>query len=164
MKVLAFDPSGNKSNEGQGTSGYSIGDEITVNLYDIRASDYETREAYWFHHREVIEQTLPDVIVIESYRLFGHKSKQQTGSSLETPMLIGYLQMVAYEFKIPVILQDPSTKTRHSDDVLLKTGILEKKGQHYYYKGILTNMHKRDSLRHHLYFMKYGRKKLDANN
>ena len=121
-------------------------------------------EAYWHAHRNLILGTNPEVVVIESYRLFGHKSKQQIGSSLETPMLIGYLQMICYELKIPVVLQDPSTKTRHTDDVLVKTGILEKRGNKYFYKGELTNLHKRDALRHNLYFNKYGRKKLHANH
>lgn len=161
MKVLSFDPSGN-FNEGKGTTGYSLSldSNLPHMLADIRAEDYKTREQYWFEHKEVIEVSFPDIIVIESYRLFGHKSKEQTGSSLETPMLIGYLQMVAYEHNIPVVLQDPSTKQRHSDDILVKTGILEKKSTKYYYKGVLTNLHQRDALRHDLYFNKFGRKKL----
>lgn len=102
------------------------------------------------------------MIVIESYKLFGHKAKEQTGSSLETPQLIGYMEMVAYEFKIPVVFQDPSTKQRHADDILVKTNVITKSGIRYYYKGELTNMHKRDSLRHYLYFIKFGRKKLNG--
>ena len=162
MKVLSFDPAGNKGKEGNGTSGYSISNEdfLPHKLGDISANDYETREAYWFAHKELIDTVCPSVIVIESYRLFGHKSKQQIGSSLETPMLIGYLQMIAYEYNIPVVLQDPSTKTRHADDILVKTGIIEKRGNKFFYKGELTNLHKRDALRHNLYFNKYGKKKL----
>lgn len=105
---------------------------------------------------------MPDVIVIESYRLFGHKSKQQIGSQLETPQLIGYLEMVAYELNTPVFFQDPSTKSRHADDILARTGVIEKRGQYYYYKGVITNLHQRDALRHLIYFYKYGRKKLDG--
>jgi hypothetical protein len=162
MKVLSFDPSGNKSNEGQGTTGYclSLDGHLPHKLGDIHAGDYKTREHYWFSHKELIEKEFPDVCVIESYRLFGHKSKEQIGSSLETPMLIGYLQMVCFELNIPVVLQDPSTKQRHADDILVKTGIIEKKGNKYYYKGELTNLHKRDSLRHDLYFNKYNKKKV----
>lgn len=163
MKVLSFDPSGNY-NEGKGTSGYALGkwskETSTVELGDIKADDYNSRQAYWFAHRVLIEKTMPDYCVIESYRLFGHKAKEQTGSSLETPQLIGYMEMVCYEFDIPVILQDPSTKTRHKDDILVKMGIVEKKGIRYFYKGKLTNLHQRDALRHNLYFTKYGRKKL----
>lgn len=160
VKVLTFDPSGNYT-EGYGTSGYAVSlDKSYPTLHDIRAEDYRSRNEYWFAHKEVIEKVFPDVVVIESYRLFGHKSKEQSGSSLETPQLIGYLEMVCFEMNIPTFLQDPSTKSRHADEVLVKTGIVEKKGIKYYYKGELTNMHKRDALRHDLYFRKYNMKKV----
>lgn len=164
MKVLSFDPSGNY-NEGKGTTGYALGHYLgkeksaTIELGDISAADYNSRQAYWMAHKILIEQTLPDVVVIESYRLFGHKAKEQTGSSLETPQLIGYMEMVCYELNIPVVLQDPSTKTRHKDEILVAMNIVEKKGIRYFYKGKLTNLHQRDALRHNMYYVKYGRKK-----
>lgn len=159
MKILAFDPSGNFS-EGKGTSGWCVGMNKEINNWDdIKASDFKLREAYWFDHKELIEEKHPDIVVIESYRLFAHKSKQQHGSSLETPQLIGYLQMVAYELDIPVVFQDPSIKTRFTDEILVKAGFLEKKGQHYYFKGIRTNLHQRDAMRHFLYFSRFGGKK-----
>src|ERR1700741_913802 len=89
MKILSLDPSGNY-NEGKGTTGFAKRLDGSVKLGYIKATDYNSREAYWFAHRELFEKTFPDVLVIESYRLFGHKAKQQSGSSLETPMLIGY--------------------------------------------------------------------------
>lgn len=161
MKILSFDPSGNFA-EGKGTTGYAVGMDghMPHKLEDIRATDYATKHAYWFAHKELIEKTFPDCIVIESYKLFGHKAKEQTGSSLETPQLIGYLEMVAYEFNIPVFFQDPSTKQRHTDDILVKTGVLETKGKKYYYKGEMVNRHKRDALRHDLYFRKFNLKKV----
>lgn len=128
-------------------------------LGDIRASDYSTKHGYWYAHTDLINRVEPDVLVIESYRLFGHKAKQQTGSSLETAQLIGYLEMVAWLNRIPVVLQDPTTKQRHSDEILVKLGVLEKKGGKHYYRGELTNLHQRDALRHNLFYLKYGRKK-----
>lgn len=153
MKVLSFDPSGN-FNEGKGTTGYSLSldGNMPHKLGDIKATDCLTKHSYWFAHRELIEKTFPDVVIIESYRLFGNKAKEQSGSSLETPQLIGYLEMVCYELSIPVVLQDPSTKQRHADDVLIKMGVLEKKGNKYYYRGEMTNLHQRDALRHDLYY------------
>jgi hypothetical protein len=164
-KILAWDPSGNFT-EGKGTSGYAISldGNQAHKLGDIKASDYKTRQEYWFAHKELIEKQFPDYVVIESYRLFGHKSKEQIGSSLETPQLIGYLEMVCYEMNIPVFLQDPSTKSRHADDVLVKSGVIERKGSmthpKYYYRGELTNLHQRDALRHELYFKKFNLKKV----
>lgn len=158
MKILAFDPSGNFA-EGKGTSGWctSVDGQGHI-LGDINSQDYATREAYWAAHAKLINEKKPDYIVIESYKLFGHKAKSQSGSSLETPQLIGYLQMIAYGLDIPVILQDPSTKSRHSDTVLTLTGTITKSGIQYYFNGEKTNMHKRDALRHNMYFFKYGKK------
>lgn len=165
MKVLSFDPSGNFS-EGKGTSGYAISTDWNLphRLGDIHAGDYKTKLDYWYAHEKLIESVNPDFIVIESYRLFGHKAKEQSGSSLETAQIIGYLEMVCFKLNKPVFLQDPSTKTRFKDDILLKVGLIEKRGNKYFYKGELTNMHKRDALRHNLYFCKYGRKKLATTN
>lgn len=162
VKVLSFDPSGNYD-EGKGTTGYCISvDGMGHTLHNISAEDFNSREAYWLRHETVITVLKPDVVVIESYRLFGHKAKEQSGSSLETAMLIGYLQMVCYKLSIPVFLQDPSTKSRHSDDVLVKSNVIEKRGRYYYFKGEKTNLHQRDSLRHDLYFNKYNKKKLEV--
>jgi hypothetical protein len=162
LKYCLSIPSGNWGKEGMGTTGYciSLDGHLPHKLGDIHAGDYDSIQSYWFAHKELIEKTFPNVIVIESYRLFAHKSKEQIGSSLDTPRLIGYIEMVAWELNIPVVLQDPSTKQRHADDILVKTGIIEKKGNKYYYKGELTNLHKRDSLRHDLYFNKYNKKKV----
>lgn len=158
MKVLAFDPSGNYF-EGKGTSGWSTSlDSKITKIGDIAAEGFNSREAYWLEHKKLIDKNSPDIIVIESYRLFGHKAKEQTGSSLETPMLIGYLQMVAYELNIPVVLQDPTIKSRFSDAIMLKLGWIEKRGNKYYFKGELTNMHKRDAIRHNIYYCRYGKK------
>jgi hypothetical protein len=155
MKILAFDPSGNYD-EGKGKTGFALALDgfPPAKLGQINAIDFTSRQTYWFQHRVLIEQTLPDVCVVESYRLFGHKSKQQIGSSLETPQLIGYIEMVCFELGIPVVYQDPSTKQRHSDEVLLKVGIIEKKGGKLYYKGELTSLHMRDALRHAMYYQR----------
>ena len=128
-------------------------------LGDIQSEHFSSRQAYWYDHKNLIEVENPDVCVIETYKLFGHKSKQQIGSQLETPQLIGYLEMVCYELGIEVVYQDPTTKQRHADDVLIKTGVIEKRGNKLYYKGELTNLHKRDALRHNMFYQKYGRKK-----
>jgi hypothetical protein len=62
---------------------------------------------------------------------------------------------------IPVEFQDPSTKQRHADPILIKSGVIVKKSaSHYYYKGELTNMHKRDALRHYMYYAKRRKMKL----
>lgn len=161
IRILSFDPSGNFT-EGKGTTGYAIAVDgyLPHKLGDINSEGFVNKHEYWLKHEDLINFVAPDVIVIESYKLFGHKAKQQTGSEIPTAQLIGYLEMIAYKKKIPVFFQDPSTKQRHADDILVKMGIVEKKGRSYYYKGEITNMHKRDALRHNLYFQKYNKGKV----
>jgi hypothetical protein len=157
MKILCFDPSGNISTgEGKGTSGWSVfKDKELIEFGEIKASDFDSKEAYFQAHEDLILQHYPDIIVCESYRLFGNKAKQQSGSLLETPMLIGYMQMVAYKFRIQWVTQDPSTKARVADDILTRMGVFEKKGNKYYCQGKQTNIHMRDAIRHGIFYIRY---------
>lgn len=154
-KVLSFDPSGNFS-EGKGTTGWAVFKQKDLSHFgEIKASDYMLKQEYFSAHQDLIEETMPNVIVIESYKLFGHKAKQQSGSSLETPQLIGFIEMVAFQHNIPVVFQDPSSKVRVADDILTRMGVFEKKGRSYYCQGHKTSLHERDSIRHGIFYIRY---------
>lgn len=169
--LLAFDPSGNyTAKEGKGTTGWAVfkGNEL-YNFGDIKATDHEQIEAYWYEHLCMMmsrERKASAVmgpgefkVICESYRLQPGKAKQQSWSSLETPQLIGCMRMTAWEKAYPFILQDPAIKARFSDEVLVELGIAEKRGQYYYIQGRQTNGHMRDAIRHGLYYLRYGVKK-----
>lgn len=159
MLLIALDPSGNSSaREGDGTTGIAwfIDGEL-LRVSSIPSSDFDSTEAYWTMIGSIIKTA--DTVVCESYRLFASKAKQQIGSSLETPQLIGYLRMVCWEQSVPFILQDPAIKIRFADDVLVETEVVERRGERYYIDGVLTNIHGRDAVRHGLYYLKYGVKK-----
>ena len=161
MKVLSFDPSGNKGAEGEGTTGWALfNDGKLEDFGDIKASDYDSQEEYWKFHRDLIMEQWPDVCVIESYRLFESKAQSQSWSTLDTPQLIGYMRMVCFDFKIPVVFQDPAQKAGVKDDRLVKLGYLEKANNRYYALGIMTNLHQRDAIRHGIYYHRYGKGKL----
>jgi hypothetical protein len=156
MKILCFDPSGSFGREGSGTSGYAVFFEKELNDFgEIKASDYKEQLDYFHAHKELILKLKPERIVCESYRLHGGKAKAQSGSSLDTPRLIGYLQMVAYELKIEFILQDPSIKTRVADPILTRLGVFTKKGTKHYCMGRSTSLHVRDAIRHGLFYLRY---------
>lgn len=164
MRVLSFDPSGNFK-EGKGTTGIcQMVDGTPIILTDIHAGDFEFAEMYWAFHREYIRTFRPDFIVMEGYKLYNHKgtsAKMQANSELETPQLIGYLKMVCYEENIPLTIQFASdVKTRWSEDVLVRLGILEQKGTKYYFNGKSTVTHHRDALKHALHFERYKKEKL----
>lgn len=170
MLIICLDPSGNSSGkEGSGTTGIAFFRKeglLTDGLFgfdDVKASDFEKPEDYWYAIWMIIWHSGADVIVCESYRLFGNKAAQQTGSSMETPQLIGFLRMICWMNGKEFVLQDPSTKIRHSDEVMVETGLAELIGGKHYVMGKPTNLHIRDAIRHGLYYLKYGQKETPAN-
>lgn len=159
MKHIAFDPSGNFK-EGRGTTGFTISiDGEPIKLGEIKASDYDSADQYWMAHVTLIQQEMPDHVTVEGYKLYNHAGKEasmQANSELETPQLIGVLKHWCYSLDIPYNIQFASeVKTRWSEEVLHRLGILTKKGAFYYWKGQKTNTHKRDSLKHSLHFWRY---------
>jgi hypothetical protein len=163
VKWISFDPSGNWK-EGKGTTGVCrMVDGEPQELTQIHAGDFETPEAYWQEHIDLIMREFPDVLVCEGYRLYNHAGKKadiQANSELETPQLIGIIKQTCYQLKIPLFIQFAvEVKTRWKDDLLVKKGYLEKRGRYYYFNGDVTSTHKRDSLRHAIHWWKYKREK-----
>jgi hypothetical protein len=159
MKLLALDISGNFK-EGKGTTGMCIMEDGEVKeLLAICAKDYDSAEAYWDAHNVYIQQEWPDHIVMEGYRLYNHKgmsAKTQANSDLETPQLLGFLKMMCYYLDIPYTIQYAAdVKTRWSEEIMVRLGILEQKGTKYYWNGESTVTHKRDSLKHALHWWRY---------
>lgn len=156
--ILAFDPSGNFE-EGRGTTGWSVFDsQGELGMFgEIKATECETAEEYWDKHLGLITDVEPSVVVCESFHLQPSKAKQQSWSALETPQLIGLLRWYCWDNNIPIVLQKPLIKQRFTDDVLEKMGVIEKRGSKYYIAGNLTNLHMRDSIRHGLYYKRYGK-------
>lgn len=165
--ILGIDPSGNKS-EGSGCTGLALIETKTktIVLSDVRAADYETQWDYWNAIVEAI-QKFPQTylfVVIEDFRLDPTRALAQSHSTMETPKLIGVLQYLLGYNGIPYMLQQASqVKTRWSDEILLKTGILTTGGgerKRWYLNGTMTNDHQRDALRHawHCYRFEKWRK------
>jgi hypothetical protein len=137
-------------------------------LTDIKASDYRSETMYWLAHEMLIEKEKPDHVCFEGYKLYHHKgmaAKTQANSELQTPQLIGVLKMYCYRNNIPyTVAFAADVKTRWSEDVLVRLGILEhevKGGKNYYYfNGKLAISHHRDSLKHALHWDRYKKEKI----
>jgi hypothetical protein len=158
-KVLCFDPSGNFE-EGSGTTGWASFENGEISWFaDVAAKDYEKIENYWNGIIDVIYHLKPDTVIIEDYRLFGHKAKQQSWSALETPQLIGHMRMICFNEGIPVIFQSPKDKVRVADPQLEHMGIITKVGNSYWCKGRKTNLHQRDAIRHGVFYHRYRKGK-----
>lgn len=157
MRVLSFDPSGNY-NEGSGTTGWAVFDNEKITEFGtISAKEFATVEDYWHQHELLISQKQPNIVVCEDFRLFAHKSKQQSFSQMETPQLIGYIRMTCWGKKIKFVSQQPSDKVRVADPILVRMGVFEIKGGKHYCLERPTNLHMRDAIRHGIYFHKYNK-------
>lgn len=159
MKFIALDPSGNTGKEGNGTTGWAIFENKELKDFGrIAAEDFKSQEAYWASIIYKATQSACNLVVYEDYKLQGHKAKQQSGSSLDTPQLIGALRMECYRFDIPMYAQSPKDKVRVVDDILVHMGVLEKtEGGRYRALGKPTVIHERDAIRHGIYFNRYGK-------
>jgi hypothetical protein len=163
MKLLAIDISGNFE-EGKGTSGICIMEDDQIKLLELKATEFKRKESYWQSHLDFINSEKPNQIVVEGFRLYNHKGKKadmQTHSLMETPKLIGIIELFCYQNNIPLTIQFASeVKTRWSEEVLVRLGYLEEKNGRYYFDGKITSTHKRDSLKHGLHFERYKLKEL----
>lgn len=154
-KIVALDISGN-FNEGKGTTGVAVKDtdlNMTM-LLEVKATDFESDIRYWQGVAHTAIDFMPDHIVIEHYVLYNHKALQQSYSELETSQLLGAIRYACLVHDIPVTLQRASeAKGRFPDRVLQAKGHLDTDNK---FAGLKTNPHKRDALRHLLYFEKYN--------
>ena len=167
--IVALDPSGNYS-EGNGTTGVCELEGKLATVSDIHAGAYECAEEYWKAHIDTLHNFLEYAdyskqdleIVMEGYRLYGHKTATQINSTLETPQLIGVIKFWCHVNRIPLKIQFAAdVKTRWSDSVLEKLGVIEivNRRRKLSSSGQWLNNHKTDALRHALHYQKYGRKK-----
>lgn len=88
-----------------------------------------------------IEKFCPKVLVMEDFRLYPWKAKEQSWSQLKTPQLIGVIKYWAFQHRIPLVLQPASIKTNYPDAYLTKLS------------NSATIIHVRDSIRHGLYYL-----------
>lgn len=165
--IISLDVSGNFK-EGKGTTGicrmWSNGEIQKVD--ELKAEDFHTAEEYWdmhLHHLGITHDVVGSLeVVMEGFKLYGHKSKQQTNSEFETPMLIGIIRHYCWENNIPLKIQFASdVKTRWADSVLEKQNHIYLKGGKRYLTATdqPLNNHKTDALRHALHYFNYTRGK-----
>ena len=161
--IVALDPSGNFT-EGNGTTGICELDGKLATVSDIHAGNYKNAEDYWDEHivylNSRLHRHMDMEVVMEGYRLYGHKSDTQVNSTLETPQLIGVIRYWCYVNNVPLKIQFAvEVKNRWSDSVLEKKGIIEKVNgrRKLISSGQWLNNHKTDALRHALHYQRYGR-------
>lgn len=128
--VLSLDPSGNFE-DGKGHTGLvlvGVTDEgyKVIHKETIRADKFDTRIEYWKAHMDVLDPEL-DLVIVEDFMLYPHIN--QGFSYMETPRVLGIIEMQADLFDIPFVFQRAVDISALSDDVLINRGVLEKRKQ-----------------------------------
>jgi len=161
MRVLCFDPSGS-FHEGEGCTGWAVFEDGELKDFGrLEAKKCNSIEEYFWAHCLLIDSKLPNTIVCESYKLFGHKAKQQSWSEMETPQLIGALRLRCWVDSIALVFQDPKDKVRVADPILVHMGVLEQsEGNRYKALGRQTVIHERDAIRHGVFWHRYNKEKV----
>lgn len=165
--ILALDPSGNFE-EGKGTTGtclFNVANNAIEYLKDIHAEQYETKEAYWQAHLKFITQVLRDypecIVVIEDFTLDPRRALQQSHSKMETPKLIGILQLFCQQKSIPYRMQRAvEVKNRWADHILEFKKYIVKKNRMYYLPGAIKpiSRHCKDAIRHAVHYATFYNK------
>ena len=148
--VLSLDPSGNFV-DGKGHTGLVLAevyDDFTfkVKFKDtIRADKFDTRIEYWKAHMDALDPEL-NLVVMEDFLLY--PAVNQGFSYMETPRLLGVLEMQADLFDIPIVFQRAINIAALKEEVLISRGILEKRKGRYWHDGRIYNDHERSALKH----------------
>lgn len=159
--ILAIDPSGNFE-EGKGTTGLCLFSNLKnciLDLNNLRAEKYNTKEEYWQAHCDTIKQFITQYskpfIVIEDFTLDPRRALQQSHSKMETPKLIGILQLYCQQNDIPYKMQRAvEVKNRWADHILeFKKYIIKKDRMHYLPNTTRPiSRHCKDAIRHAVHF------------
>ena len=160
MYYIAIDPSGS-FNEGKGHTGMSIvqdWDYENLEIISFDANKYKSRLEYW---NAIISTILrfpvnETHVIIESFTI--RTNGFLMGKMPETMLFIGALSYILETKGYKFVFQSPSqAKSRFKDEYLDKyiPGYV-KNDKYFYIKGKKTNDHMRDSLKHLIYYQKYG--------
>ena len=147
--VLSLDPSGNFM-DGKGHTGLvlaEVSDEgyKIIHKETIRADKFDTRLQYWKAHMDVLDPEL-DLVIVEDFMLYPHIN--QGFSYMETPRVLGVIEMQADLFDIPLVFQRAVDISGLSDEVLINRGVLEKRKNRLWHDGHIYNDHERSALKH----------------
>jgi hypothetical protein len=100
------------------------------------------------------DQQRPTEVVLEDYRVYANRVEQHAGSSLQTPRLIGMIETLCMQRKIPFHKQPAGTaKYFCTDDKLREWGM--------YATG---QRHARDAVRHAAYYILFPPKTRTSEN
>lgn len=165
--ILAIDPSGNFE-EGKGTTGtclFNAEENRVEYVKNIHARQYNTKEEYWQAHVNYIDIVLhnyPDtIVIIEDFTLDPRRAMQQSHSKMETPKIIGIIQLYCKQNNIPYKMQRAvEVKNRWADHILeFKKYIVKNKRMYYLPNNARPiSRHCKDAIRHAAHYATFYNK------
>lgn len=177
MIILAMDPSGSYK-YGSGTTGWCMVSTMTHQILEvdnIKAKKYKTKEEYIQAHNEILDFVKPSVLVIENFILYQGTAANLYNQELETSELIGYICGKAKERGIEVVRQNAQLiKTALYRPNILLNVVNQKQEQlvwkktkkdiqQWFFKGERISNHMVDSIRHAFYYITREEQKENKN-
>jgi hypothetical protein len=93
-----------------------------------------------------IRRLQPSWIVCEDFLLYAHKARDQAWNEMRTPRIIGAIELVCWDLRIPLTFQTAQDgKSFPTDTKLRAWGLYDKGGRHA-----------RDAIRHGITFLLFG--------
>lgn len=145
-KILGLDPGG--------TTGYAYVNYTPGSTQLIDAGQFPSTFSSLDH---LFGEYIPDIVVIESYKLYPWKAKEQAWSGLQTPRYIGAIEYVLWKLEHWIAFQSAGQgKSFASNDKLREWGL--------YQTG---EVHANDAVRHVCQYLIFGKnvklERIDGN-
>lgn len=126
------------------TTGWSVFTNGVLTSYGQAPTyDKDKKTIKWGAVTELVERSQPTHIICENYRVYAHKLERHSFSEVPTLRIIGGLELLGYQYQVPVAYQMAvQAKGFVTDDRLRKWGFWKE------------NMrHSRDAIRHGIYYL-----------
>lgn len=96
----------------------------------------------------------PDIVVMEDYKIYAWKTKDHTWASLFTPRLIGAIECLCNELRIPLVKQMAGLAKPFCTDERLREWGFWQRGER----------HSRDAIRHTCYYLLFSVAKVQVRS
>jgi len=175
--TLGIDPSGAFVEDGKGTTGWCIMDNLTRTIIEIgcvSARNYQSNHEYWEAHLTLIKRIMKKyafqfAVSIENYILYEKNAQSQVNSTLETVQVIAIIKQYCWQNSIKYAIRPAVfVKKRFSNEILAYHNVIYMVGTTCYTKcrpeaALLT--HELDAIRHAMFFATFeNRRKEDEEN
>jgi hypothetical protein len=110
----------------------------------IEAGEFAVTSTLMFDH--LITHKHPQLMVMENYKVYGHRAQQHIGSEVPTIQYVGVVKYLALVYGVPLVLQMAfQAKSFVKDERLMELGLWHE------------SKHARDAIRHGVYYLMFGK-------